>query len=82
MTIASEILTSRFEYTEFRPGQRQVVDGYFGETRAEPCGHCSYCLTGSAHEAASVRFGTTLGASPPRWSPRTWSSSAASWRGE
>jgi ATP-dependent DNA helicase RecQ len=22
--------------------------GYFGETRAEPCGHCSHCLTGRA----------------------------------
>jgi ATP-dependent DNA helicase RecQ len=22
--------------------------GYFGETRTEPCGHCSHCLTGSA----------------------------------
>ena len=22
--------------------------GYFGETRAEPCGHCSHCLTGQA----------------------------------
>jgi ATP-dependent DNA helicase RecQ len=24
--------------------------GYFGETRAEPCGHCSYCLSGSAQQ--------------------------------
>jgi ATP-dependent DNA helicase RecQ len=23
---------------------------YFGETRAEPCGHCSHCLTGRAHQ--------------------------------
>ncbi len=22
--------------------------GYFGETRDQPCGHCSYCLTGRA----------------------------------
>jgi ATP-dependent DNA helicase RecQ len=22
--------------------------GYFGETRTEPCGHCSHCLTGCA----------------------------------
>ena len=28
--------------------QVQSLVGYFGETRAEPCGHCSYCLTGSA----------------------------------
>jgi hypothetical protein len=25
-----------------------VLVGYFGEARAEPCGHCSYCLTGRA----------------------------------
>ena len=24
--------------------------GYFGERRAEPCGHCSYCLSGRAQE--------------------------------
>ena len=28
--------------------QVQSLVGYFGESRAEPCGHCSYCLTGSA----------------------------------
>ena len=28
--------------------QVQSLVGYFGETRAAPCGHCSYCLTGSA----------------------------------
>ena len=28
--------------------QVQSLVGYFGETRADPCGHCSYCLTGSA----------------------------------
>ena len=28
--------------------QVQSLVGYFGETRAEPCGHCSFCLTGSA----------------------------------
>jgi ATP-dependent DNA helicase RecQ len=22
--------------------------GYFGETRPEPCGHCTFCLTGIA----------------------------------
>src|SRR5438045_3630361 len=27
--------------------QVQSLVGYFGETRADPCGHCSYCLTGS-----------------------------------
>jgi ATP-dependent DNA helicase RecQ len=28
--------------------QVQALVGYFGEARAEPCGHCSYCLAGSA----------------------------------
>ena len=28
--------------------QVQSLVGYFGETLADPCGHCSYCLTGSA----------------------------------
>src|SRR5204862_5712058 len=37
--------------------QVQSLVGYFGETRADPCGHCSYCLTGSAQslpEAAAT----------------------------
>jgi ATP-dependent DNA helicase RecQ len=24
--------------------------GYFGETRTQPCGHCSHCLTGRAQQ--------------------------------
>jgi ATP-dependent DNA helicase RecQ len=28
--------------------QVQSLVGYFGENRVDPCGHCSYCLTGSA----------------------------------
>jgi len=28
--------------------QVQSLVGYFGETRADPCGHCTYCLTGAA----------------------------------
>ena len=24
--------------------------GYFGEVREEPCGHCSFCLTGAAQQ--------------------------------
>ena len=28
--------------------QVQSLVGYFGETRVDPCGHCSYCLTGTA----------------------------------
>jgi len=30
--------------------QVQALVGYFGETRAEPCGHCTFCLTGHAQE--------------------------------
>jgi ATP-dependent DNA helicase RecQ len=26
----------------------QALVGYFGETRAEPCGHCTFCLDGHA----------------------------------
>src|SRR5205085_7607382 len=28
--------------------QVQALVGYFGETRAEPCGHCTFCLTEKA----------------------------------
>ncbi len=30
--------------------QVQALVGYFGETRAEPCGHCSHCLNGAAQQ--------------------------------
>jgi ATP-dependent DNA helicase RecQ len=30
--------------------QVQALVGYFGEARAEPCNHCSYCLDGRAQE--------------------------------
>jgi ATP-dependent DNA helicase RecQ len=30
--------------------QVRALVGYFGETRAEPCGHCSFCLDGEAQE--------------------------------
>ena len=30
--------------------QVKALVGYFGETRAEPCGHCTFCLTGHAQE--------------------------------
>jgi ATP-dependent DNA helicase RecQ len=30
--------------------QVQALVGYFGETREEPCGHCTFCLTGAAQE--------------------------------
>jgi ATP-dependent DNA helicase RecQ len=28
--------------------QVNALVGYFGEVRAEPCGHCSHCLSGRA----------------------------------
>jgi ATP-dependent DNA helicase RecQ len=30
--------------------QVQALVGYFGETRPEPCGHCTFCLTGRPQE--------------------------------
>ena len=33
--------------------------GYFGEVRAEPCGHCTFCLTGRAQSLPEP------GAQPP-----------------
>jgi ATP-dependent DNA helicase RecQ len=30
--------------------QVSALVGYFGETRTEPCGHCSHCLTGSPQQ--------------------------------
>ena len=30
--------------------QVSALVGYFGETRTEPCGHCSHCLTGSSQQ--------------------------------
>jgi ATP-dependent DNA helicase RecQ len=30
--------------------QVNALVGYFGETRQEPCGHCSHCLTGHAQQ--------------------------------
>jgi ATP-dependent DNA helicase RecQ len=32
--------------------QVRALVGYFGETRTEPCGHCSHCLTGRAQRLA------------------------------
>jgi len=57
-----EILSARFQKREVQEVSRisQVLSlveengcqvnalvGYFGEIRPQPCGHCSYCLTGS-----------------------------------
>ena len=30
--------------------QVRALVGYFGETRAKPCGHCSHCLNGAAQQ--------------------------------
>jgi ATP-dependent DNA helicase RecQ len=30
--------------------QVRALVGYFGETRTEPCGHCTHCLTGAAQQ--------------------------------
>ncbi len=63
LTKVGDGLTARFERREQSEAERiaRVValvthDGcqvlalvaYFGETRAEPCGHCTFCLTGKA----------------------------------
>jgi len=34
--------------------QVQALVAYFGETRAEPCGHCSFCLDAEAQELAEA----------------------------
>jgi ATP-dependent DNA helicase RecQ len=56
-------LTERFDRREHSEAERiqrvvalvehdgcqvQALVGYFGETRAEPCGHCTFCLSGAA----------------------------------
>jgi ATP-dependent DNA helicase RecQ len=33
--------------------QINALVGYFGEERAEPCGHCTYCVTGKAQRLPS-----------------------------
>ncbi|MFL5926603.1 MAG: ATP-dependent DNA helicase RecQ [Gaiellaceae bacterium] len=34
--------------------QVQALVGYFGELRADPCGHCTFCLTGTAQRLPPV----------------------------
>ena len=41
---------------------------YFGETRAEPCGHCAHCLTGAAQRAAAG--GAAAAVSTRSWTAR------------
>jgi ATP-dependent DNA helicase RecQ len=38
----------------------QALVGYFGETRAEPCGHCTFCLTGHAQELPTPEAQPTI----------------------
>jgi ATP-dependent DNA helicase RecQ len=60
---AGDALAARFERREQSEAERiarvvalvthggcqvQSLVAYFGETRAEPCGHCTFCLTGEA----------------------------------
>ena len=37
--------------------QVRALVGYFGETRAEPCGHCSHCLNGRLSSSPSPSRG-------------------------
>jgi ATP-dependent DNA helicase RecQ len=40
--------------------QVQALVGYFGETRAEPCGHCTFCLNGAAQRLPEANFAPAL----------------------
>jgi ATP-dependent DNA helicase RecQ len=42
--------------------QVQALVGYFGETLPGPCGHCTYCLTGSAQAIPSFTPADTISA--------------------
>ena len=35
--------------------QSNMLVGYFGESRTEPCGHCAYCATGQAQQLPPPR---------------------------
>ncbi len=63
LTEVGDALAARFERREQSEAERiarvvalvthdgcqvQALVAYFGETRAEPCGHCTFCLTGEA----------------------------------
>jgi ATP-dependent DNA helicase RecQ len=41
-------------YAETQGCRRQYLLGYFGETLAEPCGHCDTCAAGTAAEQPAV----------------------------
>ena len=64
--------------------QTHALVGYFGEERTEPCGHCSFCLTGTAALPApsplpAGRLGRRPGAArrPARRAPRRARAAAA-----
>jgi ATP-dependent DNA helicase RecQ len=40
--------------------QVQALVGYFGETRPEPCGHCTFCLTGKAQRVPELEAAPTI----------------------
>ena len=46
--------------------QVQSLVGYFGETRAEPCGHCTFCLTGVAQKLPEPECDPEARARPSR----------------
>ncbi len=43
--------------------QVEALVGYFGEVRAEPCGHCTVCLTGAAQQLEPAAEAPSLAAS-------------------
>ena len=56
--------------------QVNELTGYFGEVRDEPCGHCSFCLTGEARRLPErrrrLRSSRSSTAVPwERWRPST-----------
>ena len=40
--------------------QVNALIGYFGEVRAEPCGHCTFCLTGAAQHLPAAEAAPPL----------------------
>ncbi len=55
--------------------QTNALVGYFGEERAEPCGHCSYCRTGRAAQLPPPQAREPL---PARINVREWEQLRAS----
>jgi ATP-dependent DNA helicase RecQ len=70
-----DVLAERFERRERSEAERiarvvelvthdgcqvQALVGYFGETRTEPCGHCTFCLTGEAQQLPDPQERTAI----------------------